>query len=217
VEQKHSQNITCTEGKPYTKPSKTTPNRPRTDQQHHNPKTHESSSSPEANPTSGLHRSDRSCTLVRPVKPVQLGMNSTRGSTPPNPNLELPNRSTDLCKTLGIAGTPHEESIAKILSTKTCQIKRNRRNSSNPRTPKTTKSIPLTHEFGRGIKCKRITKGSHEFLPSNPQEQGPKNKPRKPPREGSENHHQEQQGTTQQSLEEPRRIIYTYQGGSYKV
>jgi hypothetical protein len=108
-----------------------------------------------------------------------------------------------------------------ILSTKTCQIKRNRRNpaknSSNPRTPKTTKSSPLTHEFGRGIKCKRTMKGSHKFPPSNPQEQGPKNTPRKPSREGSEKHHQEQSGTTQQSLEEPHRIIYTYQGGSYKV
>jgi hypothetical protein len=95
-----------------------------------------------------------------------------------------------------------------ILSTKTCQIKRNQRNlaknSSNPRTPKTPKSSPLTQRFGRGIKGKRTTKGSHEFPPSNPQEQGPKNTSRKQPREGSENHHQEQQGTTQQSLEEPR-------------
>jgi hypothetical protein len=148
-------------------------------------------------------------------------MNSTRGSTPPNPNIDLPNRSTDLCKTLGIVGTPHGESIAKILSTKTYQIKRNRinpaKNSSNPRTPNTPKSSPLTHRFGRGIKCKRTMKGSHEFPPSNPQEKGPENTPRKPPREGSENHHQEKPGTTQQSLEEPRRIIYTYQGGSYKV
>jgi hypothetical protein len=148
-------------------------------------------------------------------------MNSTRGSTPPNPNFDLPNRSTDLNETLGIVGIPHEESIAKILSTKTCQIKRNRRNlaknSSNPRTPKTPKSIPLTHGFVRGIKGKRTTKGSHEFPPSNPQEQGLENTPRKPPKEGSENHHQEQPGTTQQSLEEPRRIIYTCQGGSYKV
>jgi hypothetical protein len=148
-------------------------------------------------------------------------MNNTRGSTPPNPNLDLPNRSTELCKTLGIVGTPHGESIAMIFSPKTCQIKRNRRNpannSSNPRTPKTPKSSPLTHEFGRGIKGKRTTKGSHEFPPSNPQGQGPENTPRKPPREGSKNHHQEQPGITQQSLEEPRRIIYTYQGGSYKV
>jgi hypothetical protein len=46
---------------------------------------------------------------------------------------------------------------------------------------------------------------------------GLENTPRKPPREGSENHHQEQPGTTQQGLEEPRGIIYTYQGGPYKV
>jgi hypothetical protein len=109
-------------------------------------------------------------------------MNNTRGSTPPNPNFDLPNRSTDLNKTLGIIGTPHEESIAMILSTKTCQIKRNRRNpaknSSNPRPPKTPKSSPLTHGFGRGIKGKRTTKGSHEFPPSNPQEQGPESTPR---------------------------------------
>jgi hypothetical protein len=148
-------------------------------------------------------------------------MNSTRGSTPPNPNFDLPNRSTDLNKTLGIIGTPHEKSIAMILSTKTCQIKRNRGNpaktSSNPRTPKTPKSSPLTHGFGREITGQRTTKGSHKFTPTNPQEQGLENTLRKPPREGPENHHQEQSGTTQQGLEEPRRIIYTYQEGSYKV
>jgi hypothetical protein len=141
-------------------------------------------------------------------------MNSTRGSTPPNPILDLPNRSTDLNKTSGIVGTPHEESIAKFNPTKTFQTKRNQRNpaknSINPRTPKTPKSSPLTHRFGRGITGKRITKGSNKFPPSNPQEQGLENTPRKPPREGSENHHQEQSGATQQSLEEPRRIIYTY-------
>jgi hypothetical protein len=108
-------------------------------------------------------------------------MNITCGSTPPNPSLDLPNRSTDLSKTLGIVGAPHEESIAKFNPTKTCQIKRNRRNlaknSSNSRTPKTPKSSPLTHGFGRGIKGKRTTKGSHKFPPSNPQEQGPENTP----------------------------------------
>jgi hypothetical protein len=148
-------------------------------------------------------------------------MNSTRGSTPPNPTPDLLNHSTDLHKTLGIVGTPHGESIAKFISTKTCQIKRNRRNpaknSSNPRTPKAPKSSPFTQGFGRGIKGKRTTKGSHIHPPSNPQEKDPKNTPRNPPREGSENHHQEQTGTTQPSLEEPRRIIYTYQRGSYKV
>jgi hypothetical protein len=189
------------EGKPHTEPSKTTPNRQRTNQQHHDPKTHESSSSPEVHPTSGIHRSDRSQTPVRPVKPGRLGMNNTRGSTLPKPTLDLPNRSTDLHKTLGIVGIPHEESITKFMPTKSCQIKRNRRNpaknSSNPRTPETPKSSPLTHGFGRGIKGKRTTKGSHKFPPSKSQEQGLENTPRKPPREGSENHHQEQPGTTQ--------------------
>jgi hypothetical protein len=148
-------------------------------------------------------------------------MNSTRGSNLPNPNFDLSNRSTDLCKTLGIVGTPHGEFIAKLLSTKTRQIKRNQRNpaknSSNPRAPKTPKSSPLTHGFGRGIKGKITMKGSHIHPLPNPQEQGPENAPRNPPREGSEKHHQEQTGATQPSLEEPRRIIYTYQRGSYKV
>jgi hypothetical protein len=148
-------------------------------------------------------------------------MNNTRGSTPPNPNFDLPNRSTNLNKTLGTIETPHEESIAKFNPTKTCPKRRNRRNpaknTSNPRTRKTPKSSPFTHEFGRGITVQRTTKGSHKFAPSNPQEQGPKNTPRKTPREGSENRHQEQRGTTQQGLEEPRRIIYTYHKGSYKV
>jgi hypothetical protein len=147
-------------------------------------------------------------------------MNNTRGSTSPNPNLIVPNRSTDLNKTLGMIGTLHEESIATILSTKTCQLKMNRRNpaknSSKPRTPKTPKSSPLTDGFGRGITSQRTTKGSHKFPPSNPQEQGPQNTLRKPLREGSENNHQEQPGTTQ-GLEEPRRIISTCQEGSYKV
>jgi hypothetical protein len=148
-------------------------------------------------------------------------MNNTRKSTPPNPNFDLPNRSTDLNKTLGIIGTPQEESIAKFNPTNTCPKRRNQRNpaknTSNPRTRKTPKSSPFTHEFGRGITAQRTKKGSHKFPPSNPQEQVPENSPRKTPKEGSENHHHEQPGTTQQGLEEPRRIIYTYHKGSYKV
>jgi hypothetical protein len=148
-------------------------------------------------------------------------MNNTCGSTPPNPNFDLLNRSTDLNKTLGIEGTPHEESIAMFNPTKTCPKRRNRRNpaknTSNPRTRKTPKSSPFTHGFGRGITAQRTMKGSHKFPPSNPQEQGPENNPKKSPRRGSENHHQGQPGTTHPDLEEPRRIIYTCHKGSYKV
>jgi hypothetical protein len=148
-------------------------------------------------------------------------MNSTRGSTPPNPSLDLPNHSTSLNKTLGTIGTPHEESIAKFNPTNICPNKRNQgnpaKNTSNPRTPKTLKSSPITHGFGRGITAQRTMKGSHKFPPSNPQEQGPEYTQRESQREGSENHHQEQPGTTHPNLEEPHRIIYTCHKGSYNV
>jgi hypothetical protein len=148
-------------------------------------------------------------------------MNNTRGSTPPKPNLDVPNRSTDLNKTLGILGTPHEESKAKFNTTKTCPKGRNRRNpaknTTNPRTRQTPKSSPFTHGFGRGITTQRTTKGSDKVPPSNPQAKGPENNPKKSLIEGSENHHQEQPGTTHPNLEKPRRIIYTCNKGSYKV
>jgi hypothetical protein len=122
---------------------------------------------------------------------------------------------------LGIDGVPRGLPLARSSVPETHSIKRNRKstltNNSNPRTPKPQKLSPLTHRFGRGITAQRTTKGSHKFPPSNPQEQGPENNPRKSPREGSENHHQEQPGTTQPNLEEPRRIIYTSHKGSYKV
>jgi hypothetical protein len=105
-------------------------------------------------------------------------MNNTRGSTPPNPNLDIPNHSTNLNKTLGIIGTPHEESIAKFNPTKTCPKRRNQRNpaknTSKPRTRKTPKSSPFTHGFGRGITVQRTTKGSHKFPPSIPKRKVPK-------------------------------------------
>jgi hypothetical protein len=56
-------------------------------------------------------------------------MNNTHGSTPPNPSLDLPNRSTGLNKTLGKIGTPDEEYIDKFNLTKTCPNKRNRKKS----------------------------------------------------------------------------------------
>jgi hypothetical protein len=71
------------------------------------------------NPQKSSHRSDQSRAPVRPVKPGQLGMNRTRRSTPPNPTPDLPIRSMDPNKTLGIVGTPHGNSIARLWSTKT--------------------------------------------------------------------------------------------------
>jgi hypothetical protein len=158
---------------------------------------------------------------VRPVLVWTVGKNSTRGKNSNLQLIDLPIRSTGQSETLAIVGVPRGLPLARSSAPKIHSIKRNRKstikNTSNLRTLKTPKLSPLTHGFGREIKGKRTTKGSHEFPPSNNQEQGPENTPRKPPREDSENHHQEQPGTTQQSLEEPRRINYTYQRGSYKV
>jgi hypothetical protein len=118
-----------------------------------------------------------------------------------------------LNKTLGILGTHHKESIAKFNPTKTRPKGSNQGNpaksTSNPRTRETPKSSTFTHEFVRGITAQRTTKGSHKFPPSNNQEKGSENNPKKSPREGSENHHREQPGKTHPNLEEPRRIIYT--------
>jgi hypothetical protein len=121
-------------------------------------------------------------------------MNNTCGSTPPNPSLDLPNHFADLNKTLGILGTPHEESIAKFNPTKTCQVKRNRRNpaknSSNPRTPKTSESSPLTHGFGRESKAKEPRRVHTNFphqipkskVPKTHQENHQERAPKSPPR-----------------------------------
>jgi hypothetical protein len=158
----------------------------------------------------GRNRSGRFGKLVRPIFSWTVGKNTARGKN-----------FGDQSETLGIVGVPRGLPLARSSVPKTHSIKRNRKSTlegtSNPRTPKPPKSSPLTCRFGRGIKGKRTTKGLHEFPPSNPQEQGPENTLRKPPREGTKNHHQEQPGTTQQGLEEPRRIIYTCHKGSYKV
>jgi hypothetical protein len=45
----------------------------------------------------------------------------------------------------------------------------------------------------------------------------PQNFPTENPTKDPENHQKGKMGGTQPSLEEPRRIIYTYQSGSYKV
>jgi hypothetical protein len=76
---------------------------------------------------------------------------------------------------------------------------------------------PFAHGFGRGIKGKRTMKGSCIYPSPNPKEKGLEIAPRKSSRKGSKNHQKERTGTTHPSLEEPCRIIYTYQRGSYKV
>jgi hypothetical protein len=110
-------------------------------------------------------------------------MNSTRGSTPPNPNLDLPNRSTDLNKTLEILGTPHEESIAKFNPTKTFPKRRNRRNpaknTTNPRTRKNPKIEPLYSWIWEGNHSPK----NHEGFPQISPIKSPRARSRKQPKE----------------------------------
>jgi hypothetical protein len=150
-----------------------------------------------------------------------VGKNSTRGKNSNLPPIDLPIRSTDQSETLGIDGVLRGLPLARSSVPKTHSIKRNRKstlkNTSNPRTPKTPKSSPLNSRIWEGNQRQKNHKGFTRISPIKSPRARSQNTPRKPPREGSENHHQEQPGTTQQSLEEPRRIIYTYQGGSYKV
>jgi hypothetical protein len=67
---------------------------------------------------------------------------------------------------------------------------------------KTPKLSPFSHEFGKGIKGKRTTKGSYINPATNPQENGLEISPRKTPRKGSKNHQKGKSGRTKTSLEE---------------
>jgi hypothetical protein len=134
-------------------------------------------------------------------------MNITRGSTPPYPNLDLPNRSTDLNKTLGVIGTPHEESIAKFNPTKTVQ--KGGIEKIPPRTPLTLElgkpqnRAPLLTDLGGESQPKEPRRVPTNFPHQIPKRKVPKTTQKKHQEKGSENHHQEQPGTTQQGLEEP--------------
>jgi hypothetical protein len=126
----------------------------------------------------GRNRSDRFGKPVRPVFARTVGKNTARGKNSILPPIDLPIRSMDQSKTLGIVGVPRGLPLARSLVPKTHSIKRNRRSTlqitSNSRTPKTPKLSPLTCGFGRGIKGKRTTKGSHEFTHQIPKNKVPK-------------------------------------------
>jgi hypothetical protein len=108
----HHQRTTCQEGKPLTKLSKTTPNYPRTREQENGTTPHEHSSSPRQIPQRASTGQTGHAWAARDEQHPRVNS--------PKSNSDLPNDSTDLCKTLGIVETPHGHSIAKIWSTKTC-------------------------------------------------------------------------------------------------
>jgi hypothetical protein len=176
-----------------------------------------------------LHRSDLWPAPVRPVTPVrpvdragQAGGNSSHTTSVPESLSDFTcpwNKNTP--KTQPVQMENPTQSLAKQHQTDQEQIsnitaQRHTSLAVHPRQIPRVIRTGHTYFPKANPKGKRTMKGSHIFPPSNPQKQGPKTH-QENHQEGSENHHQEQSGTTHQSLEEPRRIIYTYQGGSYKV
>jgi hypothetical protein len=169
--------------------------------------------------------------LVRPVRGTgqtgvtwALGMNNTRGSTPPDPTPDLANRSIELRKTLGIVGTPHGHSIAKILSTKLAKstgIK-----EIPPRTPLTLQHLkpqnraPLLTDLGgesKGKEPRRV----HAYIPTKSQRERPRNLYkkiakkglRKSPKRTNGNNTSKPWGTTPNHLYITKRFI---QGLAYR-
>jgi hypothetical protein len=139
--------------------------------------------------------------------PGQLRMNGTRGSTPPNPTPDLPICSTVSNKTLGIVGTPHGHSIAKLWSK---LVESREIEEIPPRTPLTLEHrkpknrAPLLTDLGEETNGKEPQR-AHAYIPhqiskreaseslqENPQEKAPKITKK------------ERTGSTHPSLEERR-------------
>jgi hypothetical protein len=84
----------------------------------------------------------------------------------------------DSHKTLGIVGTPHGHSIAKIWSTKTCKNERNRRNptknASNLKRRKPQYRAPLLIDLGGETKGKEPRR-FQAYTPTISQRERPRN------------------------------------------
>jgi hypothetical protein len=76
--------------------------------------------------------------------------------------------------------------------------------------PKTPKSKPFRRVCWIKITKQRGTRSSYVTSNKNPSKKRPQNFPTEIPRKSSENHQKGKTGGTRSSLEEPRRIIYTY-------
>jgi hypothetical protein len=144
----------------------------------------------------------------------------TRGSTLNFPSPDLLNHSMDCSETLGIAGLPPGQPLPQRNCPESLTIKRNQRfrlsRARTRATRKTTKSSPIQGRFGGKVTGQSGTKSSYVTPNKIPKKLSSKFRP--------ENHHKElrkspqrRTGKTTHNLEEPRRTIYTYHEGSYKV
>jgi hypothetical protein len=163
--------------------------------------------------------SDRFGKLVRPVLAWTVGKNTTRGKNSKLQAIDRLIRSTD--QNLGIVGAPRGLPLARSSVPKTHSIKSNRKSTLKNTFPwkplKTPKSKPFRTVCWIKISKERGTRSSYVTSNKNPLKKHPQNFPTEISRKDPENNQKGRTGGTQSSLEEPRRIIYTYQSGSYKV
>jgi hypothetical protein len=139
-------------------------------------------------------------------------------------NLQLPiDRSPEslhCSETSGIAGLPPGQPLPQRNRPESLMIKRNqifRLSRARTRaTRKTTKLSPIQGIFGGKVTSQRGTRSSYVTLKKIPKKSFSKLR--------QENHNKElrkspqrRMGKATHNLEEPRRIIYTYHEGSYKV
>jgi hypothetical protein len=162
--------------------------------------------------------------MAKPVRPVlawTVGKNSTRGKNSNLQAIDLPIRSTDQSETLGIVGVPRGLPLARSSVPKTYSIKRNRKETLKNTFPWKPLKTPKLKLFRRvcwiKVTKQRGTRSSYVTSNKNPSKKRPQNFPTEIPRKDPENHQKGKTRATHLSLEEPRRIIYTYQRGSYKV
>jgi hypothetical protein len=161
---------------------------------------------------------------AKPVRPIwetgqtsfalKVGKNTARGKNSTLQAIDLPIRSTDQSETLGIVGVSSGLPLARSSVPKTHSIKRNRKSTLKNIFPwkplKTPKLKPFRRVCWSKITKQRGTRSSYVTSNKNLSKKHPPNFPTEIPRKGSENHQKGKMGGTQPSLEEPRRIIYTY-------
>jgi hypothetical protein len=171
-----------------------------------------------------LKNPSRQPTKAKPVRPVlawAVGKNTARGKNSKFQEIDLPIRSTDQSETLGVDGAPRGLPLARSSAPKTHSIQRNRKstlkNTFPWKPPKTPKSKPFQRVCWIKVTKQRGTRSSYVTSNKNPSKKRPENFPTENSRKDPENHQKGKTGGTQPRLEEPRRIIYTYQRDSYKV
>jgi hypothetical protein len=153
-----------------------------------------------------LHQSDRWPVPVRPVdRASQAGGYSSCTTSVPE---SLSDFSRPWNKNTLKTQPTRKENPTQILAK---QLQTDQEQTNNTTAPKHTSPAVHLRQIPQVIRTGQtgVTWAARDE--QHPRVNSPKSNSRSP------ESLQEQSRTTQQSLEEPRRIIYTYQGGSYKV